>query len=920
MIKIKHLCHLSDSDKIYNVYSLTKSMNEIPKDILINITQDIDTTIKINHPSILKFMGYRPTDLELQVNPTFITELTQDDTLSQILIKQKLNKVQKSIIIYGIASAMFFLHSHDIIHCNLNLESVLLDSNFYPKLTSFEFSQKVSHKKPSSQLFTKYKGLYSYLAPEIITKHEYSKSSDVYAFSLLMHDMMGISNEASDNVFKIVTKERVKNSYLISEFYNGLIAKCSSNDPEKRPTFDEILDALRNNDDMMKETDFHNYVQFIDNSQSEFDPTKQFNEFDSIISCFNCSQINNDFSNIYDVPEEVLKERDYLDFTQEEIHNFIREANIISKLNHPAIEQFIDFNETKIITKSSNYGNLEYILKNSYLFPFWNDTMKLINIYGIASAMAYLHSYNIIHRDLKPENISFDENLFPKISGFLISKQLPPNILSQTSQNIKGTPAYIAPEVYLNNLYCKAGDVYAFSLIVYEIVTGQKFCNNFSNVNQIIDEVVTKGKRPELNNKIPECYKNLICQCWSQNPDERPSFDKIVRSLKEDPNFITEKVNKEDYYYYIKYIENSHISFDSNKPKYQLDDIESLESYSVYVPCKSIFQTEAYQISKGINYVDLKNLEKKAKIGDGLNFKAYKSIDKRSNLFYATLISKKKYKEMDFKERFSLFRRINFMLPLNHPCIVKTVGISPVSFSNKNKPAIITEFYPNGSISEIVEDNRLMMNSLDFTKKMINIYGIAAGMAYLHSNDIIHCDLRPSNIMLDDFSHPKIIDFNMAEHLNDNHKSKIREFTLYTSPESFNENYCKEGDVYSFGMTIYSILTCKNPFNETNNIYQLLKCVVINGERPEINNDVPNCLKTLIEKCWDKDPTKRPTFSEIVQFLKNNANDLDLDHNEYYEYINYVDNYKSTFSYHQKFDQTNLDEFHFLKSYLKMEF
>lgn len=294
MIKIKHLCHLSDSDKIYNVYSLTKSMNEIPKDILINITQDIDTTIKINHPSILKFMGYRPTDLELQVNPTFITELTQDDTLSQILIKQKLNKVQKSIIIYGIASAMSFLHSHDIIHCNLNLESVLLDSNFYPKLTSFEFSQKVSHKKPSSQLFTKYKGLYSYLAPEIITKHEYRKLSDVYAFSLLMHDMMGISNEASDNVFKIVTKERVKNSYLISEFYNGLIAKCSSNDPEKRPTFDEILDALRNNDDMMKETDFHNYVQFIDNSQSEFDPTKQFNEFDSIISCFNCSQINND--------------------------------------------------------------------------------------------------------------------------------------------------------------------------------------------------------------------------------------------------------------------------------------------------------------------------------------------------------------------------------------------------------------------------------------------------------------------------------------------------------------------------------------------------------------------------------------------------------------------------------------------------
>ena len=85
------------------------------------------------------------------------------------------------------------------------------------------------------------------------------------------------------------------------------------------------------------------------------------------------------------------------------------------------------------------------------------------NIYGIASAMAYLHAYNIIHRDLKPANILEDDKFFPKIADFGLSK-INENFSSrgQSAVGFKGTPIYCAPEVWLNNEYSKAGDVYSF--------------------------------------------------------------------------------------------------------------------------------------------------------------------------------------------------------------------------------------------------------------------------------------------------------------------------------------------------------------------------------------------------------------------------------------------------------------------------
>lgn len=173
-------------------------------------------------------------------------------------------------------------------------------------------------------------------------------------------------------------------------------------------------------------------------------------------------------------------------------HLLFREVNLMSLFNHPSILKFIGYYPNNfendplptIITELSNKGTLRDIIEMELteLSPEdWNQTKKLINIYGIASGMSYLHTNNILHRDLKPENILMDDYLYPMITDFGLSKItdfISMSINFQSQKGLKGTPIYMSPKILSNEEYSKAGDVYAFAFIVFEIMTGKRRFEN----------------------------------------------------------------------------------------------------------------------------------------------------------------------------------------------------------------------------------------------------------------------------------------------------------------------------------------------------------------------------------------------------------------------------------------------------------
>lgn len=76
-----------------------------------------------------------------------------------------------------------------------------------------------------------------------------------------------------------------------------------------------------------------------------------------------------------------------------------------------------------------------------------------------------------------------------------------------------------------------------------------------------------------------------------------------------------------------------------------------------------------------------------------------------------------------------------------------------------------------------------------------------------------------------------------------------------------------KADVYSFGITLWEMTTGKEPFEKYNDVKEFVTAVAKFNERPTIPNGIPESLSELMRECWDKDPEKRPEFTEIVDRL-----------------------------------------------------
>ena len=224
-----------------------------------------------------------------------------------------------------------------------------------------------------------------------------------------------------------------------------------------------------------------------------------------------------------------------------------REIKIMMFANHPAIIKFFGYsnsdfenaNNVTILMEYAKNGSLAGVIQkiqNEEILDYYTNTNKQIILAGVAGAMKYLHDCNIIHRDLKPGNVLLNENYEPKITDFGLSKCFQQD-KSNEQTIFGGTLEYIAPEIHKGDPFGRKADVYAFAILMYQVVTNSIPCPELYNGKltdfQFVELVVYNGYRPKFDPKKPikKSLKKLIEKCWSQNPDERPSFQQIFKKL-----------------------------------------------------------------------------------------------------------------------------------------------------------------------------------------------------------------------------------------------------------------------------------------------------------------------------------------------------------------------------------------------------
>ncbi|KPP77962.1 ankyrin repeat and protein kinase domain-containing protein 1-like [Scleropages formosus] len=190
-------------------------------------------------------------------------------------------------------------------------------------------------------------------------------------------------------------------------------------------------------------------------------------------------------------------------------------------------------------------------------------------------------------------------------------------------------------------------------------------------------------------------------------------------------------------------------------------------------------------------------------------------------------------------------------------------------------PAVVMEYMPNGSLDGLLQSHTLM-----WPKKFQMIHEITMGMNFLHTMKpaLLHLNLKPANILLDDHLHVKISDFGLIKWEEYSNSMEFIEHLSsrgnisYIAPEIFTQSPDAPGtkyDVYSFAIVIWEVLTQKKPYPGANNIMTVIM-KVSSGKRPSVEkipDDKPQECDDMIDimqKCWQQEATSRPPFSETV--------------------------------------------------------
>ncbi|MCH5224526.1 MAG: serine/threonine protein kinase [Muribaculaceae bacterium] len=187
--------------------------------------------------------------------------------------------------------------------------------------------------------------------------------------------------------------------------------------------------------------------------------------------------------------------------------------------------------------------------------------------------------------------------------------------------------------------------------------------------------------------------------------------------------------------------------------------------------------------------------------------------------------------------------------------------VQPINFSiYQGIPYLVMPYSKNGS-SESLQGK---LTDKDQLWKYIE--DVSAGLAYLHafSPTIVHHDIKPANILIDDHDNFAITDFGISSQrgINRDGYDYYKSGTMaYMAPERFNEDYesIPESDIWSLGATLYELVTGKVPFGEEGGEAQ----TVAGGGCPPIEPPIPKDLKNLINDCLALDPAKRPSAATI---------------------------------------------------------
>lgn len=209
----------------------------------------------------------------------------------------------------------------------------------------------------------------------------------------------------------------------------------------------------------------------------------------------------------------------------------------------------------------------------------------------------------------------------------------------------------------------------------------------------------------------------------------------------------------------------------------------------------------------------------------------------------------------------------NRYLYLDHPNIVKLEDLILMPHTGY----LVMEYVEGNNLREYMKQ---VTGPMPFQNVALLMTEAVGAIAYAHGQNMVHMDIKPSNIMLSSENEVKLIDFGISQDTNKTSSEYVMGTPYYMSPEQIEgRNVDHRTDIYSFGITIYELVTGSLPFDGSTTREELLhdvkrKNVPLVGSLNNMDRDMVDDMNAIIQKATQKDPAKRyQQCEELIEDL-----------------------------------------------------